>query len=434
MTFYHRLADVINKEYVDEQNKINRQVVDDTYKQVSVFDDVRKPLGERQESSIFVFEKDIEILSKALLGYIDAYNDVLSLDLEGLDFSLGNLIIPYNNAIRQIISEQATQSTKNVLKSDMARLLPALTSAKIATKKAFDELLDRLAKIDTSKSEFKAIFGFLPFVLTEMAVINLMENNIQSNKFTQLTYDDISVEFNKLISEYTNYLKGYKKQMLALSLSKSPITMTEEDRSFELQNFINRYKENYGREPTKEEITEWATVSRLDMKHKPLIDKQVRFFVDPENWDEANKQYQKRIGVPVGPTLKEEDPRLYDEEKEEDQRIDDDEEADFDEDEGGDDDEGGEDDDGDDDDDDDEGEDIDRPQPQPKPQPKKTGRPKGQEKTQEEIKEARREYNRRYREKKKLEEEARLKRMIEEATSKKPEKPEKQARKGKIKT
>lgn len=434
MTFYHRLDSIINKEYVDEQNKINRQVVDDTYKQVSVFDDVRKPLGERQESSIFVFEKDIEILSKALLGYIDAYNDVLSLDLEGLDFSLGNLIIPYNNAIRQIISGQTTQSTKNVLKSDMARLLPALTSAKIAIKKAFDELLDRLATLETSKSEFKAIFGFLPFMLTEMAVINLMENNIQSNKFTQITYDDISVKFNKLIEDYVNYFSGYKGQMLALSLSKSPITMTEEDRTFELKNFINTFKEDFGREPTKEELLRFSTEQRLDMIHKPLIDKKVKLFLNPETWKEANYEYQRRLGVPVD-VPKEEEPILYEEEdEEEDDRIGkEDPRIDDDDDEADDDYEGDDDDEADDDDDDDDAYLGDVDKPKPKPQPKKRGRPKGQSKTDEEKKEAKKISNLKYREKVKREEEARIKKVLEQVSLERKEK-EKKARKGRVKT
>ena len=60
MSFFPHDISTINAEFVNEQNKINAQVSDSTARQVKEFDDVRKPLEQEQEISVFNFQKDME--------------------------------------------------------------------------------------------------------------------------------------------------------------------------------------------------------------------------------------------------------------------------------------------------------------------------------------------------------------------------------------
>lgn len=232
-------------EVLDEDRNINRRVVGNLQKQVSVMNDIRSPPDVADAVNTDLFLKLIDQFSDDLLVETEYIEDE-NLEKISPDFMLYNQIMRSRQSLLQKNSK-----LKSLLSSKIQTLLPLLNSIVIGMNGVvegfiLDNDLDRDPLV-TKVNRQDTIM--LVRLMTYNAQYNLMRNNISKEDYRPVDYEEISVEFNNLV-------KGYDvnvRKNITIGTMNSPLTGYNMGENKLLIDEKKRMESEFGRPLTKQE-------------------------------------------------------------------------------------------------------------------------------------------------------------------------------------
>ena len=259
------------REVLDEDTKINRQVVNNLFKQVKVFGDDVRPTNLNEA-----------VNTDSLFNIIDKLNGDLidaMISIDNTDISFDKLYPPvpaFNLAMNMAKTAiQKNYNSRNAILAKINEMIAPLNSICISLSKyIYDYYI--IHKDDKKDKSFSRLMVQL---VTYLAIYLMMRKNINDNKIQPINNDDIDSEFNNLVKTYDPAFQN----VIIDGMNLSALSGMRTDYDKNLKNEIKRLTAERGRPLTKDEELLLSMRVGNFRQFKPFLTIDLKKAFDPLN-------------------------------------------------------------------------------------------------------------------------------------------------------
>lgn len=232
-------------EVLDEDRNINRRVVDNLFKQVKVFNDIKQPQTVNNAVSTDHLFTKIDKFADTLLEEIE---NIEKNETEDIEFS-SQLYNSIMMAYKQIV--QSNHNAKTLADAKIQTLLPFLNSVVVGLNTLINqEIQDFHFDLDPQTFPFDKDNNIkVCRDLTLYALYLMYRNNIANRNYRIVDLSELNVEFNKLVKTYSVNVR----KNIAWGLANSPLAAYRKEQAQTIKDTAERMEAELGRPLTQNE-------------------------------------------------------------------------------------------------------------------------------------------------------------------------------------
>ena len=259
---------------LDYDRNINKQVVENIKKQISIFNEPVVPQNTivNEQSLKNIYESAGKIIK-------DLYAENERLISKGeIDTAiLGRVIVEYNIIARQIKNPSLNTQEKKKGENIATEILPYLRNILNTMKTVIDSLLyEELVERPNHRPNFQQLTN-LKNVVSTYALYSLIYENIDRNKYSQLTLSDVENKYSQIVmKEFPTFKEiellkdAYTPKTLEFLEARIKLIEEEEGRRL-TENEINRIKDSFISNPIYKPVFTKNVISELETKSDCVI-------------------------------------------------------------------------------------------------------------------------------------------------------------------